>query len=376
MKDRLAEKILAKTMKWDALTLKNELSILQTMSALKYDEYQQFINGKQFIESLALWLERFEEKDRQLVYAFVRDHIIFISEQEMQQLVSVAFEEFIKREIAKKAKKRGKPSMLSLYDRKEIYTYFQRKTLFLGLSDGAHMDYFRRHNSFLTNEQVFMHYDFSEKKYEGMRKDLQESLKQNYPELDVSEERFESFVLIDDFSGSGISYIRKEHTKDGDKWKGKIYKFVNSILSREQDISNISIHIILYIATENAVNNIKDSLRLFLEELGKELEFTVGAVQYVKKIELAPELESVLKRDYDSHNHDKYESFLDEHFRKGNIDKPYLGFNGCCLPLVLYHNTPNNSISAIWYGWNKKTAERLARRDEALFPRITRHKEN
>ena len=343
MKDRLAEKILAKTMKWDALTLKNELSILQTMSALKYDEYQQFINGKQFIESLALWLERFEEKDRQLVYAFVRDHIIFISEQEMQQLVSVAFEEFIKREIAKKAKKRGKPSMLSLYDRKEIYTYFQRKTLFLGLSDGAHMDYFRRHNSFLTNEQVFMHYDFSEKKYEGMRKDLQESLKQNYPELDVSEERFESFVLIDDFSGSGISYIRKEHTKDGDKWKGKIYKFVNSILSREQDISNISIHIILYIATENAVNNIKDSLRLFLEELGKELEFTVGAVQYVKKIELAPELESVLKRDYDSHNHDKYESFLDEHFRKGNIDKPYLGFNGCCLPRVLYNNTPNNS---------------------------------
>lgn len=376
MKDRLAKEILARTMKWDALTLEKELSILQMMSDLKYDGYQQFINGKQFIESLALWLERFEEKDRQLVYTFVKEQIIYVSEQEMQQLAGAAFEELIKREILKRARKCTKQPLVSLYGKKEIYQYYQRKTLFLGLSDGAHMDYFRRHNSFLTNEQVFMHYDFSEKKYEGMIEDLQKSILQSYPDLDISEERFESFVLIDDFSGSGISYIRKEHTEDGDVWKGKIYKFVKSILSREDDNSDISIHIILYIATENAVKNIKENLLAYLNEIGRELVFTVGAVQYVKSVELGEELESVLKRDYDAHNNDGYESFIDEHFRKGNIDRPYLGFNGCCLPLVLYHNTPNNSISAIWYGWNKKSAERLARRDEALFPRITRHKEN
>lgn len=376
MKDRLAEKILAKTMKWDALTLQNELSILQTMSSLKYDEYQQFINGKQFIESLALWLKRFEEKDRQLVYAFVRDHIIFVSEQEMQQLVSVAFEELIKEKIVQKAKKCVNRTTSSLCTGKALYTYYQRKTLFLGLSDGAHMDYFRRHNSFLTNEQVFMHYDFSEKKYAGMQKDLRDSLGQVYPELDVSDERFESFVLIDDFSGSGISYIRKEHTEDGDIWKGKIYKFLENILSKEQDTDNISIHIVLYIATDDAVKNIRSNLELYLKEKGKEITFTVGAVQYVERIELNPDLEDVLKRDYDTHDNDEYESFIDEHFRKGNIEKPYLGFNGCCLPLVLYHNTPNNSIAALWYGWNKKSSERLARKDEALFPRITRHKEN
>lgn len=85
MKDRLAKEILARTMKWDALTLEKELSILQMMSDLKYDGYQQFINGKQFIESLALWLERFEEKDRQLVYTFVKEQIIYVSEQEMHE---------------------------------------------------------------------------------------------------------------------------------------------------------------------------------------------------------------------------------------------------------------------------------------------------
>ena len=103
MKDSLAEKILAKTMDWDNETLRQELNRLQIMSALKYDQYQQFSNGKQFIESLALWLKRFSKDDRQEAYLFVKENLVFISEREMKQLISVAYDELVTAFIVKQS---------------------------------------------------------------------------------------------------------------------------------------------------------------------------------------------------------------------------------------------------------------------------------
>jgi len=54
----------------------------------------------------------------------------------------------------------------------------------------------------------------------------------------------------------------------------------------------------------------------------------------------------------------------DEHTRKGSKDLKF-GFAGCGLPVVLSHNTPNNSIYLLW-------AEKNALR--ALFPRVQRHR--
>jgi len=60
------------------------------------------------------------------------------------------------------------------------------------------------------------------------------------------------------------------------------------------------------------------------------------------------------------------DSIMDEHFRKGKHERPYLGFDECGLPLVLSHNTPNNSIPLLWYeeGGHFK----------GLFPRVSRHR--
>lgn len=44
-----------------------------------------------------------------------------------------------------------------------------------------------------------------------------------------------------------------------------------------------------------------------------------------------------------------------------------LGFSQCALPVVLYHNTPNNSISILWAYENATF--------KGLFPRVPRHKE-
>lgn len=376
MKDQLAEKILAKTMNWDYDTLKDELYGLQVMSTFKYDSYQQFSSGKQFIESLALWLKRFPQKDRQCAYMFVKENIVFISEREMQQLVSVAFEEKIRNKIIDFSRRNSVLISESSGYSKRIYQFFLRKTLFLGLSDGAHMDYFRRYNNFLSNEQVFMHYDFSKEKYEKMLKDLREDLKKSFSEVNVENEEFNTFVLIDDFSGSGISYIRKETDNGVSIWKGKLSTFIKTIVERKNKRNQIRFHVILYIATHEAVENIKGNLEKFIREQGWDIAYTVEAIQYVERADLDWKTEKMIERDFVLHNNNNFETFIDHHYKKGDVSKPYMGFNGCALPLVLYHNTPNNSFPVIWHGWTKKGLGNLTKKEEALFPRITRHKEN
>ena len=67
--------------------------------------------------------------------------------------------------------------------------------------------------------------------------------------------------------------------------------------------------------------------------------------------------------------HEKYydEVIHDEHMKVGGTPDGRFGYADCGLPLVLGHNTPNNSISILW------SYEHTAFR--GLFPRIRRHKE-
>jgi hypothetical protein len=57
----------------------------------------------------------------------------------------------------------------------------------------------------------------------------------------------------------------------------------------------------------------------------------------------------------------------DEHFAKGGAPDARYGYADCGLPLVLHHNTPNNSVALLM------SYEGLKFR--GLFPRIQRHKE-
>lgn len=67
--------------------------------------------------------------------------------------------------------------------------------MFIGLSDGAHMDVVRRVGG-LSNEQVLTNYYPDKDKLEDMRKELMnDSL---LKELDESDRKFNSLYLIDD----------------------------------------------------------------------------------------------------------------------------------------------------------------------------------
>lgn len=370
MKYELAVSILKSTMgHWNNVKMSEEIKDIQIISEIKYDDYQQYTHGMRYIESLALWMRQFDTpEDKDCAYDLVKNKLIYISEEEMRQIVMYAYEISMKKYLMEKT--HGfcdKQNITDVDERKRIYRYFRRSSLFLGLSDGAHIDFFRRHNPELSNEQVFVHYDFSKEKAKDMRKEFQkeqitEYMKESYGEAINND--FDSFFLIDDFTGSGKSYIRKDEYG----WHGKIKTFFERLENIGFNAQNASIHLVLYIATEKSVSSITKQVNLFTAEKGYR-NITIDAIQIIKPIywEENPELAKLLKQNYEKNMKLGKASYNDKHYMIGEGSVPYYGFGDCSLPLILYHNTPNNSLPVLWYSWEDEV--------NALFLRITRHKE-
>lgn len=370
MKFELAESILKSTLDhWDTSKLSDEIKDIQIISEIKYDDYQQYTHGMRYIESLALWLRQFdspEEKD--CAYDLIKNKLVYISEEEMRQLIMYSHEICMKKIIMEKTKLFcEEQGIININDRKKIFKSFERCSLFLGLSDGAHIDFFRRQNTSLSNEQVFVHYDFSKEKANDMR----EKLKNETYIIEISKQYsstifndFSTFFLVDDFTGSGKSYIRK----DARGWHGKINSFYENLNKYGFDTSKSSIHLVIYIATQKALSNIKKQVKDFALEKGIR-NITVDSIQIVQPLDWDEnrDLSKLLENNYNKLNSEGRISYDDIHFKVGGGSKPYYGFGDCSLPLVLYHNTPNNSLPILWYSWQDHV--------NALFLRITRHKE-
>ncbi len=371
MKYELAESILRSTMQhWDMTRMSEETKNIQIISEIKYDDYQQYTHGMRYVESLALWLRQFDsEADKEIAYQAAKDLLIYISEEEMRQLVTYSFPIVMKQFLLQRTKRFcTEYGIAGLEERKSLYAYFRRCSMFLGLSDGAHMDFFRRQNRELSNEQVFVHYDFSQSKAEDMIKSLEEDTRvqemtEKYPgKLSA---QFYSFFLIDDFTGSGKSYIRK----DARGWHGKIKKFFERLEEMKFCAAEAEVHLVLYVATSKALETIQAQTDLFTGEMGWK-PISVDAIQIVEPLnwERHEALLDLLKQNYTQCLASGKASYVDEHFAVGGGQSPYLGFADCSLPLVLYHNTPNNTLPVLWYSWEETVCP--------LFPRVTRHKEN
>ena len=134
MKDELAERLLIKVMNWDENIIVKERPILQSLSSLKYDGYQQFSPGLRFIESLALWLNQFEEiRERELIYnKLVRERLIFISSDEITHFISLVYPDIIQPFVIKKAASvMGKdPNWIMHITQQDEFKILLRKTLF------------------------------------------------------------------------------------------------------------------------------------------------------------------------------------------------------------------------------------------------------
>jgi hypothetical protein len=364
LRDALAERLLARVMEWGPSDVARERPDLQALAAYRYDEYQQFSPGKRFIESLALWLEQFESKEeRGIAYKFVRNRLVFVSTSEMSHLVGISYPDVISPFLVNQvATRRTFPEwrVKSIF-RSQDFVILLRQSMFLGLSDGAAVDVFRRSNPDISHEQVSRTHEISKDRAAKMREELTRDLQKILERSPSDDEaRFRMVFLLDDFSGSGLSYIRTE--KDG--YKGKLVNFHAALSDSGGDlqalvkISELRVCLVLYMATMQACEH--------LEKVGAQLFGKIPfAVRVVYRLPISVRLDSqkdqafleLLPKYYDA-------AIEDEHYLKGRHDRPYLGFDECGLPLVLSHNTPNNSVPILWFQEN--------RRFRGLFPRVSR----
>lgn len=248
------------------------------------------------------------------------------------------------------------------------YKREKRLALFIGLSDGAHMDVVRRVGG-LSNEQVLTNYYPDTDKLVDMKKELlSDSL---LKELDESDRKFNSLYLIDDFTASGTSFIRK----DIDQYKGKLTKIIDKFFnskvnetSRELLLPNVDIHIIFCLATQCAISHIENLLSEFIKSRGLEehISFDVRCVQKIPngvadEIKNDTTLVDIIKKE-------KYinkKNVGTKSYKVGHGEQEYFGYGDGALPLVLSHNTPNNSILVLWQDDDDNYP--------SLFPRINRH---
>lgn len=356
MRDALAERLLANVMAWTPEDVARERPVLQALAALKYDEYQQFSPGMRFVESLALWLAQFEAlNERNAAYAFVLSRLVFLSHAEMTHFAAIAYPDVIRPLFIKQAAKDVTlpPFRVSQVLGTEAFTRLEGSSLFFGLSDGARVDLFRRSNKELSHEQIFTNYELSDEKVTEIRTWLRDR-RHNVAAP--------ALVLLDDFSASGTSCLMA----DGDRAKGKVSKFIDRIQSSEAWKSVVSfpktrLVIVLYVATEQALANIHAGAEIIRRTYN--IEATVLCVQRVAgELSLratdSGSMIEVIKKYYDP-------SVEDEHTKKGGSDLRF-GFASGGLPLVLHHNTPNNSIFLLWVEGSDSVTP--------LFPRVSRHR--
>jgi len=179
MKREFVLRKLSRLMGWDEDRDLKEFPWLRMMSALKFDGYQDFLAGARFIECLVDWLQQFPTaEDRDVAYEFVRNRLLFISAAEMQHLVELFYvEEVERRLISMVAAKLSTPSY-RVWIHPEGPSAFRRalrRTLFIGLSDGARMDAFRRANArVVSNEQIVVYPRINAPKWRELLEDLRE----------------------------------------------------------------------------------------------------------------------------------------------------------------------------------------------------------
>ncbi|MHB8884380.1 MAG: phosphoribosyltransferase-like protein [Methylovirgula sp.] len=353
MNQELGLKILGEIMAWSDDQAREEFRWLRLIARLKYDGYRDFQAGMRFIESLATWLQQFKPEEREAAYAFVRHALVYIGPSEIQKLVEQFYPRTVwDRLIRTIAEERRLPTyrVLADPDARAAADRLRRQTLFMGLSDGARIDIVRHSNAgLLTNEQLVVATQVDKDKWQDLLKNLREDIQD-------PNAQFRLVYLIDDFMGTGTSFLRYNHEKQ--KWSGKLLKFKESVdsaikaLDTDQifaDEWELCIH--HYIGTASAAQAVQERQAQASESLkgagwASGVHFTFGTI-----------LPEDLPIDTVPDRYDEFvkltQSYYDpiirtRHTDIGGVSHLGLGYGGCALPLVLDHNTPNNAIALLW----------------------------
>jgi hypothetical protein len=349
----MALQLIAKVMDWpeedDDGTATREYAWLRFMATAKYDGYADFRAGVRFLESLATWLKQFDMADRPAAYDFVRRRLVYISPPELLCLIEAFIPETVTPYLRGVAADELNVQPYEIWSTSAGNTLFDkrlRKTLFVGMSDGSRIDMLRRANPRrVSQEQVLPMLNVDEAKW----LDLNENIDRELPG-----EKFDSVYLIDDFTASGTTFIRQT---DG-KWKGKLAKFNLLVSDARKSLKEnfplaegYDLHIHHYISSHQA----RGTLNERMEDAAKQwAERTFGDWRVTEGLLLPEDL--LLHQPPDSamlglcdryYDHALFKR-LEKHCREAGQDDMKLGYANCALPIVMDHNTPNNSISLLW----------------------------
>lgn len=344
--------LLAEVMGWTSDTdtvPAHEYAWLRLMSSTKYDGYADFRAGVRFLESLAIWLKQFDPADRPAAYRFVKERLVYISLSEMMRLIENFVPEVVTpilRQVV--ADELGcKPyEIWSTPDGAKCFNKHLRQTLFVGLSDGSRIDILRRANSGrLSPEQTVPMLNIDVGKWRDLGKKLGSA---------HEGATFERVFLIDDFTASGTTFIRET----GGKWKGKLNTFNDMVLAAQREMGEsfplpkgYHLHVHHYVSSDQAhmalATRIEDAKQRWTQAWFGEVDVTEG-LRLPADLKLsAPRDAAILDLGERYYDHALYER-IKEHCDENGQSDMKLGYANCALPIVLDHNTPNNSIPLLW----------------------------
>lgn len=370
----LGLRLLGQIMAWPDERARDEFQWIRLMSRLKYDGYEAFRAGARFVESLCVWLQQFKQGDRETAYSFVRDKLMYISPAEMQILVDRFYPDIVERHLVTAVAQHKKiPRYLVWSDSEaaEELWRVRRSILFMGLSDGARIDEFRRANTgILSNEQIVVATQLDASKWRDLLKKLSRDLKQE-------DSVFAAIYLIDDFIGSGTSMLRQDpETKE---WDGKLIRFrktlddaLTSLSPKPLMVHDWKLNVHHYVATAVAEAALRDRINQAA---------TNQALSWVTNVDLSfgivlPDSLKISESDSDPfsalvpHYYDP--SIENQHSELSGEKSMMWGYRKCGLPLVFEHNTPNNSLPILWAD-TKGDAASGVHGMRPLFPRRQRH---
>lgn len=365
MKHALADELFAAVMHLgpdETDELVRRIRPLKHMSDYKFDSYGGYGAGIKFLETLSIWLEQFDEGERDIAIDFIRNKLVFLSDREIQHALSLAYPDLVRPNLIRRAAVQlgvDPWRITTVLDSLE-FRVLQRRTMFLGLADGARLDQFRRANRALVHDQFCVTAEPPDRVAQGFRKDLVKWLEDAGSD---AEGTFCHFVLIDDFTGSGFTALRQG--ADG-AWSGKLFHVKNALdqlVGAGIAAADYTVDVVIYTASAKA----EDALRDQLAKAGFD-DWELSVVQVIPNSHLV---------DTDSDFADlcraHHDPVVDDKIKADAASPPAaLGFRDSRLPLVLSHNTPNNSVGVLWE--NTVDDPKSTKKFSPLFPRHERHK--
>ena len=417
MKRELTLQFLQRTLPdppWNEDALRKILDDLRVLADYKYNKYEMYQPARLFFESLNLFLNRFSGQDRTTALKFIRDQLIFISREEFQQLAHVLYYDRIRqKQLDLAAHTSGIPRHhLTRLVASGEFKRIQRASLYVALSDGARIDYFRRQNLDINNEQVLAAYYIGDEKVDDVQKELRK-------ELGDENALFSCVFFLDDFSGSGRTLLREvvnfdlpvaaEIMEVPEGLKGKLslnkdkhqmeWNYKGAISDDEQKLlqamASTSDMQGLFSNLVNACAERKTSIKGSLKRISSS-EKLMSLVAADASVFFAPLLateysvmrlrELTTRLPTPLNNLDIIpaatvsnsvrtlsnvgeevarlcEAYYDKSLEDRHTSNVMYGYDDCGLPLVLHHNTPNNSL---YFLWARKWRD-------PLFPRFERH---